>query len=85
MPQDMADDPWAQGVAHVARQFEQAMQEYGVEAFSPTGEPFDPATQEAIEQVKDAEAKSGMVLEVMQVGYKMGERIIRPAKVKVAA
>jgi molecular chaperone GrpE len=55
----------------------------GIEAFDPTGEPFDPHQHEAIMQ--EASDKASMtVLQTFQQGYKIGDRILRPAKVKVS-
>lgn len=56
-----------------------------IESFDPTGQPFDPHLHEAVMQ----EAKEGVppmtVLQCFQAGYRMGDRILRPAKVKVSA
>ncbi|MEI8194306.1 MAG: nucleotide exchange factor GrpE [Phycisphaerae bacterium] len=56
-----------------------------IESFDPTGKPFDPHLHEAVMQ----EAKEGVepmtVLQCFQAGYRMGDRILRPAKVKVSA
>lgn len=84
-PQDLADNAWAQGVSHVARQFEQLLAAHGVLPIEGVGEPFNPALHEAIEKIKDKEKKSGQVLAVIKPGYKMGERVLKPAKVKIAA
>ncbi len=60
----------------------------GVESFSPGGEAFDPSLHEAVATVPqppEAGAASGTVVEVYQPGYRLGESIIRPARVVVAA
>jgi molecular chaperone GrpE len=64
-----------------------ALARTGIESFSPRGEVFDPAVHEAVatsEQSADG-AASGTVVEVYQPGYRLGETIIRPARVVVAA
>ena len=64
-----------------------ALARTGIESFSPAGEVFDPAVHEAVatsEQPADG-AASGTVVEVYQPGYRLGEAIIRPARVVVAA
>ena len=63
-----------------------ALARVGIEEFSPLGEPFDPRRQEAMAQTPAPQgAPSGTVVEVYQSGYRLGERIIRPARVVVAA
>ncbi|MEK7500338.1 MAG: nucleotide exchange factor GrpE [Patescibacteria group bacterium] len=73
-------DPWTAGVLHVARQFDQVLEEFGVEQIIETGIVFDPNIHEAVEEV---EGEEGKIIELVQVGYKIGDIIIRPAKVKV--
>jgi molecular chaperone GrpE len=81
------DDPLLQGVRLVRSEFTDALARVGIESFSPAGEPFDPALHEAMAtapQPPDG-AGSGTVVEVYQPGYRLGEHIIRPARVVVAA
>lgn len=85
IPKEVASHSWTQGVQHVARQFEQLLQDQGVAVISETNVPFNPAVHEAIEQIKNKEIKSGIVLEVIQPGYKLGEHILKPARVKISA
>lgn len=77
-------DGWVQGVVHVARQFDQTLAGFGVEVIKDTGEMFDPTIHEAVEEI-EGDAKPGTVIELVQVGYKIGGITIRPAKVKVTA
>lgn len=85
VPAELRDNAWAAGVVHVARQLESVLESYGV-AVMPFGKEqvFDPARHEALETVKREGVRSGMVVEVVQPGYVMGERVIRPARVKVS-
>jgi len=78
-------DPLVAGLRLVRNELSDALTRTGVESFSPLGEPFDPAEHEAMAQQPGGEAPSGSVLEVYQPGYRMGETIIRPARVVVAA
>lgn len=78
------NDPWVMGVLHVARQFEQTLEEFGVTGIQETGVAFDPKIHEAVEESKSSE-QPGTVLEIVQAGYRIGDVTIRPAKVKVAA
>ena len=76
------NDPWVSGVTHVARQFDQILTDFGVESIHQKDVPFDPAIHEAVEEVEE-QGKEGIVLEVTQPGYKIGDVTIRPAKVKI--
>jgi molecular chaperone GrpE len=62
-----------------------ALARAGIERFSPEGEPFDPQQHEAIAQQPVEGAATGTVVEVYQRGYRLGEVVIRPARVVVAA
>ena len=61
-----------------------ALARVGVEPFDPAGEPFDPSCQEAVAQQPIDGAEPGTVAEVYQRGYRLGETVIRPARVLVA-
>jgi molecular chaperone GrpE len=81
------DDPLLDGVRIVRSELSAALARTGIESFSPAGEVFDPSVHEAVatsEQPADG-AASGTVVEVYQPGYRLGETIIRPARVVVAA
>jgi molecular chaperone GrpE len=62
-----------------------ALARAGIERFSPEGERFDPQLHEAVAQVPVEGAESGTVVEVYQRGYRLGDVVIRPARVVVAA
>lgn len=82
------DDPLLEGVRLVRSELAAALARVGVESFSPGGETFDPSLHEAmatVPQPPDGGAQSGKVVEVYQPGYRLGESIIRPARVVVAA
>lgn len=61
-----------------------ALERLGVSPISPTGEPFDPTRHEAMLAQESATAKPGTVLQVVQTGYELNGRVIRPARVIVA-
>jgi molecular chaperone GrpE len=62
-----------------------ALTRAGIERFSPEGEPFDPQCHEAVAQQPVEGAEQGTVVEVYQRGYRLGDAVIRPARVVVAA
>jgi len=81
------DDPLLEGVRLVRSELAAALARVGIESYSPVGETFDPALHEAMATIEQpvGGAESGTVVEVYQPGYRLGESIIRPARVVVAA
>jgi len=73
-----------EGIQLVLRQFAQALERCNVHAVAAKGLPFDPSQHEAVSQIVTADAPAGSVVEVMQTGYRIGERLLRPALVVVA-
>jgi len=61
------------------------MQQFGIEEIDPAGEPFDPSLHEAISMQPSDDAEPGSVLTVVQKGYSLNGRLLRPAMVIVAA
>jgi molecular chaperone GrpE len=72
------------GIKHVHSDVIAALGRAGIEPFSPEGEPFDPQYHEAVAQQPVPGTDPGMVVEVFQRGYRMGENVVRPARVVVA-
>jgi molecular chaperone GrpE len=79
-----ADDPWANGIELVARKFQNILESEGVKKIEALGTEFDPNFHEAISHEPADGAQSGYVIGVVQNGYVIGERVIRPALVRVA-
>jgi molecular chaperone GrpE len=71
---------WVQGVVAIHRKFSQLLDSMGVTEIESAGQPFDPSKHEAIGQ---APGEEGKVLHVVQKGYSLGDRVIRPAMVIV--
>lgn len=76
---------WATGIELVARKINAIFESEGIQLMDALGQPFDPNLHEAIAQVESEEHESGTILEVLQQGYFIGERVLRPALVRVAA
>jgi molecular chaperone GrpE len=73
------------GIRLVQQKMLDALRRAGIEPFTPLGEPFDPHQHEAVAQQPAADgAQQGTVLEVVQNGYRLGEDVLRPARVVVA-
>ena len=80
-----ADDPMAEGVKLVLMDMQGVLSRAGVEPIEPKGEQFDPNVHEALttQQVEGTEA--GVVIDVVEKGYRSPDQVIRPARVVVAA
>ena len=74
----------AEGVELTLRMLEQAMEKFGITVVDPAGEPFDPEFHQAMTMQESDTAESGTVLTVVQKGYLLNERLVRPAMVVVA-
>jgi molecular chaperone GrpE len=73
-----------EGVELTERSLLNALEKHGVKKFDPQGQKFDPNFQQAMFEVPDASVPSGTVVQVVQAGYTIGERVLRPAMVGVA-
>ena len=83
-PEGDSEDGLAHGVLLVFRGLRETLNRAGVEAVDPKGEKFDPTAHEALSTLKVEGAESGTVVEVMQKGYRLGEQLVRPARVVVS-
>ena len=83
-----AADPGLQalieGVELTERSLLNALEKNGVKKFDPSGEKFDPNFQQAMYEVPDPSVPSGTVVQVVQAGYMIGDRVLRPALVAVS-
>ncbi|HEU0294756.1 MAG TPA: nucleotide exchange factor GrpE [Anaerolineales bacterium] len=79
-----ADSAWAGGIELIVRKFQNLLDGEGVKRIDAKGAAFDPAFHEAISHEPSDEVASGHVIAVVQNGYMLGERVIRPAAVRVA-
>lgn len=75
---------WQEGVNLVLKQFLDTLDKMGVKPIAAEGAPFDPHFHHAVMQVETGEAAEGTVVEVLQKGYLLKDRLLRPAMVKVA-
>jgi molecular chaperone GrpE len=84
VPDDVRGSPWMGGIEAIDRKLRALLEAEGVQAMGGEGEPFDPRTQQAISYEDAADVPDGTVLRILQRGYAIGERILRPALVAVA-
>ena len=72
------------GVELTERELSKVLEKHGVKKFEPLGEKFDPNLHQAMFEIADASRPAGTVAQVVQPGYMIGERVLRPALVAVA-
>lgn len=76
---------WAEGIEIIVQKLSTRLEAEGVKPMNPLGEEFDPNIHEALMQEESDEYESGQIIEVMQEGYWIGDKVLRPALVRVAA
>jgi molecular chaperone GrpE len=80
---EAVDKEWRNGMEQIRNQFLNALQRHGVARYGKVGEKFDHALHEAVEEAEDVPGEPGPVFRILRHGYKMGDRVIRPAQVIV--
>jgi molecular chaperone GrpE len=78
------EDHLAEGVRLVHVELINTLERNGIKAFDPAGEAFDPTVHEAI-SMREGDNGSGIVLDVVEKGYRLGDNVIRPARVVVSS
>jgi len=90
VPKDMAENAdetlktLLEGVGMTEREMLNVLDKHGIKRVDPTGEKFDPNFHQAMFEVPNPEVPNGTVVQLMQPGYTIGERVLRPAMVGVA-
>lgn len=85
LPADLKDNPWVSGVAMVQRKLNAALEQSGITplVINP-GDTFDPNVHEAVTHEDSDQFSSEQIIGEVQRGYKLGDRVLRPAMVRVA-
>ncbi len=91
IPEDQKENAWVTGIMHIQKQLETVLKDSGVEEIdAKAGDSFDPKFHEAVEDMeckscktKDYKGYQNKIKRVVQKGYKIGEKVIRPARVIV--
>ena len=81
---ECSDEKYKAGVEMILKQFKDALDKMNVKIIDPTGEPFDPATANAVNQIEDPELGENVVAQVFQKGVMIGDKVIRYPMVVVA-
>lgn len=84
LKQETADEAYAKGVQMIMTQLKNVLEKLGIEEIPAQGETFDPNVHNAVMHVDDEELGENVVVEVFQAGFKIGDKVIRHAMVKVA-
>ena len=84
-PESHAEDPWVEGIAAIDRKLRQLLESEGVTPIDASpGTPFDPRDHEAVANVPGSGLPEGQVVEELRRGYRLRDRVIRPALVAVS-
>jgi molecular chaperone GrpE len=78
-------DALSRGIELIYRQFTDTLLRLGLKSVEAVGEKFDPNVHEAVASEPSEDHKENTIIEEFQRGYKLGDRLLRPAKVKVAS
>jgi len=86
VPENMRENTTSiiEGVELTLKMFYTALEKFGIKQVNPLGEPFNPEFQQAISMQVDKKSKPGTVLSVLQKGYTLNNRLLRPALVMVS-
>jgi molecular chaperone GrpE len=85
IPEDQLDQPWVEGVKLIQRKLHMTLEAAGVVPVeAEAGQPFDPFVHEAVTYEEDADRQEGEIIAVVQKGYRLNQRTLRPATVRVA-
>jgi molecular chaperone GrpE len=83
-PTEGEGQQWALGVEHIYKKLQDILKSEGVTEIPAEGQQFDPNRHEALSQEPSSTHQSGEIIEVIQKGFMIGDRVIRPALVRVA-
>src|SRR6266850_2142606 len=83
-PEEGSNEALTKELAEARDKMLRTLEKNGVKKFDPSGEKFDPNFQQAMYEVPDPSVPSGTVVQVVQAGFMIGERVLRPALVAVS-
>jgi len=85
VPEDIKNNEWAKGIELIEKHLESILSQEGLtKVETKAGDNFNPSIHEAISHEENKDFKSDQIIAVVDEGYKLGEKILRPAKVRVA-
>ena len=84
-PETGNSEIWVEGIEIIFQKLRARLESEGIKPMNAMGEEFDPNIHEALMKEESEEFESGQIIEVMQEGYWIGDKVLRPALVRVAA
>lgn len=84
-PPEVVSNPWFEGLDLVNRKIQSMLEAMDVKPIEAVGQPFDPNFHEALSLRESEDVESGIVIEELQTGYRLGDKVIRPSLVNVSA
>jgi len=84
-PETGDSEIWVEGIEIIFQKLRARLESEGIKPMNAMGEEFDPNIHEALMKEESEEFESGQIIEVMQEGYWIGDKVLRPALVRVAA
>jgi molecular chaperone GrpE len=85
VPEEQKNSPWVTGIQYIEKQLEDVVKQNGVEVIeAKAGDEFDPSIHEAVShESEEGESDTQVITQVLQNGFRIGDKVIRPAKVSV--
>jgi molecular chaperone GrpE len=83
LPENMKENSWSNGILNIGSQILGLFEKMGVKEINCENQKFDPNSHEAVENVEKEGLETGAIAEVLQKGYTLNNKVIRPSKVKV--
>ena len=84
IPDDLKDNSWVDGTSAIGRKFNRLLETYDIQIMDPVGEPFDPDKHQGLGIDEASDMESGHVTQTLQKGYTRGDKLLRPALVRVS-
>lgn len=84
-PETRDSEIWVEGIEIIFQKLRARLESEGIKPMNAMGEEFDPNIHEALMKEESEEFESGLIIEVMQEGYWIGDKVLRPAIVRIAA
>lgn len=82
---EKTDAVWRSGMENVRNQLIEGLRRHGVSRFGDVGDAYDPHVHDAIQELTEASGKPGDIVRILRYGYRVGDRVLRPAQVIVKA
>lgn len=83
LPENLKENSWTKGILNIKSQILEIFKKMKIEEIDCGGKKFDPDFHEAVEHIEKEGSESGLIAEILQKGYTLDNKVIRPAKVKV--